>query len=137
MTTEPRPFPIRVPRTIRTRVAAAVSVIAAIVSSWQPLQADEVPWEAIASDATFVARLDNPQKTIKDVGAFCELVTKGSGDRVQAFFSLLGEFISNPQLAGVGRGSNWWIAEYDDEDTGVLILPATDIKAIPAPPGKT
>lgn len=98
------------------------------------LQADEIPWEAIADDAAVIVRLKDPQRAIKQYGEIATRVSSGGVEHAGVLASSLGEMLLNPKLAGIDRDSSWCIAIYvTDLETmpGVVyIIPAADKKKL-------
>lgn len=116
------------------RRSVSALILLGLLLAARPMLAADPALEAISSDASVVIRLKAPKATIDKVAGFVDQVMPGKGNEVRAQSALLGLPISNPTLAGVDMGADWWVAVYatgvNEEPGVVFVIPGTDVKAM-------
>ncbi|HQZ69425.1 MAG TPA: hypothetical protein PLY87_30275 [Planctomycetaceae bacterium] len=99
-----------------------------------PAIAQDAPIDMIPASASFVIRLQAPETTIEELGAFINKVQPGFGEIAKAQVPVaLGQMLSNPTLVGIDKSKDWYVAVFPDDARQmkeVYLLPTTDSQEV-------
>jgi hypothetical protein len=117
------------------RICRSVLIVLAVLCSSVATRAAENPLKAIPDDAGVIIRWQKPTETVKKAVAFVSKVDPVAGQLLGILSDRIGVAISNPELAGLDKQRDWYVAVFPkaEGDPGIVFaIPTTDADAMQA-----
>jgi hypothetical protein len=115
------------------RLYRTVGIVLALVVGGVPALAADNPLQAIPQEAGVVIRWVKPTETVKKSVEFVDSVDPDTGRMLRPLSLGIGVTISNPELAGLDKARDWYIAVFPkvEGDPGIVFaIPASDADAM-------